>query len=113
MPDLTEEVRYRVLKFVAEHPDATQRELARELGISVGKTNYCLRALVQKGWVKIQNFRRSDNKLAYTYFLTPRGMEEKIAVTQAFLRAKQAEYESLRHQIEVLAAEVGVEAQRA
>ena len=57
---LTEEVRYRVLKYVADHPEASQRELARELGVSVGKVNYCLKALVQKGWVKLQNFRRSD-----------------------------------------------------
>lgn len=104
---LSDEVRYRVLTYVAAHPDASQRELARALGISVGKVNYCLKALVQRGWLKLQNFRRSDNKLAYAYVLTPHGLEEKINVTHAFLRNKLAEYELLSKEIEKLTAEVG------
>jgi EPS-associated MarR family transcriptional regulator len=85
---LTDEVRYRLLKYLAEHPHASQRELARELGISLGKANYCLRALVEKGWVKFRNFKNSENKSAYAYVLTRRGLQEKVNVTTAFLRIR-------------------------
>lgn len=100
------EVRYRLLKYVAEHPDATQRELASELGISLGKANYCLRALVKKGLVKVCNFKKSKNKRTYAYILTSKGIEEKIEVTQGFLRRKVAEYNLLSKEIEDLAGEV-------
>ncbi len=103
---LSDELRYRFLHIVAERPDITQRQLARELGISVGKVNYCLRALMDKGLVKVRNFRNSNDKLAYAYVITPRGMEEKINVTYAFLRRKMAEYDALRQEIEVLWSEV-------
>jgi len=103
---ISEEVRYRLLKYVAEHPEASQRELARELGISVGKANYCLKALISKGLVKVRNFRNSSNKLAYAYALTPRGIEEKISVTIQFLRRKIADYDELTREIEKLTAEV-------
>lgn len=103
---LTHEVRYRLLKYLDEHPDATQRELARELGVSVGKINYCLRALVSRGWVKMRNFRNSKRKAAYLYLLTPKGMEEKLSVTAAFLRRKLEEYEVLSKEIEQLTSEV-------
>ena len=103
---LSEEVRYRLLKYLAEHPDASQRELARELGVSLGKVNYCLHALIEKGLVKARNFRNSQNKAAYAYVLTGTGLEEKINVTYAFLRRKLAEYDTIAAEIERLSAEV-------
>lgn len=103
---VTDEVRYRLLRYLEEHPHASQRELARELGVSVGKLNYCLRALIEKGWVKMRNFRKSTNKLAYAYYLTPKGLEEKVSVTSAFLRRKIAEYETLSAEIERLNREL-------
>lgn len=104
---LTAEVRYRLLKYLAEHPEATQRELAEQLGISVGKANYCLKALIARGWVKARNFRNSKNKAAYLYVLTPKGIEEKVNVTASFLRRKIVEYDLLRIEIEELTAEAG------
>jgi len=103
---LTAEVRYRLLKYLAEHPEASQRDLARELGVSVGKVNYCLRALIEKGWVKARNFRNSRHKAAYLYVLTPNGVEEKVNVTATFLRRKLDEYEMLSKEIERLTREV-------
>jgi EPS-associated MarR family transcriptional regulator len=103
---LTAEVRYRLLKYLAEHPEASQRDLARELGVSVGKVNYCLRALIEKGWIKARNFRNSRHKAAYLYVLTPNGVEEKVNVTTAFLRRKLDEYELLTKEIERLTREV-------
>lgn len=103
---LSYEVRYRLLKYVADHPNATQRELARELGISVGKVNYCLRALVDKGLVKIRNFRDNEKKSTYVYLLTPKGIEEKVNVTLDFLRWKREEYDLLSKEIERLTDEV-------
>ena len=86
---------------------ASQRGLAERFGVSLGKVNYCLRALVDKGLVKANNFRRSDNKLAYSYVLTPAGLEEKGRLTKAFLRRKLTEYELLQQEIEVLRREAG------
>ena len=103
----SQEVRYRLLSYLVDHPDATQRELARALGVSVGKINYCLKALIRKGWVKIRNFHDSDRKAAYLYLLTPKGIEEKVQVTSAFLRRKLDEYEQLTAEIERLRREVG------
>ncbi len=97
---LSEEVRYRLLKLLDPNPHLSQREVARELGISLGKVNYCLRALVDKGWIKAANFKNSKNKSAYMYLLTPRGLEEKARVTARFLRSKVREYEALRSEIE-------------
>jgi EPS-associated MarR family transcriptional regulator len=105
-PPVSYEIRYRLLKHVAEHPDATQRELASELGISLGKANYCLRALMEKGLIKVRNFKNSRSKTAYAYVLTPRGLEEKINVTYDFLRRKVAEYDLLSKEIEQLTDEV-------
>src|SRR5664279_2310344 len=84
-PTVEDEMRYRLLRYFEQHPHASQRELARELGISVGKVNYCLRALIQRGWVKMRNFRDSTNKLAYTYTLTSKGIEERVSVASRFL----------------------------
>ena len=103
---IDQEVRYRLLKYLDENPEATQRELAQELGVSLGKANYCLNALIAKGWVKARNFRNSRNKAAYLYILTPRGIEEKVNVTAAFLRRKVAEYDLLSREIEQLTEEV-------
>jgi EPS-associated MarR family transcriptional regulator len=103
---LSHEVRYRLLRYLADHPDASQRELARELSVSVGKVNYCLRALMEKGWVKARNFRNSNHKAGYLYVLTPKGIEEKVNVTSAFLRRKLDEYDLLQKEIERLTREV-------
>ena len=101
-----EELRLRILRLLTDSPDLPQRELAHRLGLSLGKTNYCLRALIDKGWIKVNNFRNSQNKTAYAYVLTPQGMSAKAAVTAAFLRRKQAEYSTLEREIEELRAEV-------
>ncbi|MDX8401379.1 MAG: MarR family EPS-associated transcriptional regulator [Mariprofundaceae bacterium] len=93
---------YRLLKLIEERPEISQRELARELGLSLGKVNYCLKAFVKKGLVKADNFRRSDNKRAYAYLLTPKGIEEKARLTLAFFRHVSSEYEALRAEVERL-----------
>ena len=103
---LTEDIRYRLLKVLADEPQISQRDLATRLGISVGKTNYCLTALVDKGLVKIGNFRKAQNKLAYAYLLTPSGIEEKARVTVSFLQRKMREYTELESEIEQLRNEV-------
>lgn len=103
---ISEEIRYRLLRYLQDHPEASQRELARQLGVSVGKANYCLRALIEKGLLKVRNFRNGNNKLMYAYHLTPKGIGEKINLTYAFLRRKMAEYDSLAGEIERLNREV-------
>lgn len=85
----------------------SQRELAEALGVSLGKTNYCLRALLERGLIKMQNFRNSKNKAAYAYYLTPEGMRRKARLTAGFLKRKIAEYHALKGEIEKLRAEVG------
>jgi len=101
-----EDLHYKLLKVLQANPDLSQRQLAQELGISLGKTNYCLRALIEKGWVKADNFRRSTNKVAYVYLLTPHGIEERARATVQFLRRKVAEHEALANEIEQLRDEV-------
>jgi EPS-associated MarR family transcriptional regulator len=101
-----DEAHYKLLRLIESRPDATQRELARALGVSLGKVNYCVNALIEKGLVKARNFRNSQNKLAYAYLLTPRGIEQKTAVTMQFLRRKVGEYEALKHEIAELKREV-------
>ena len=103
---LTDEYRYKVLKLLAENPHLSQRELARELGISLGKVNYCVQALIEKGMVKASNFKNSQNKPAYAYLLTPKGLEDKAKVTARFLNRKLAEYEALQAEIELLRKEI-------
>jgi EPS-associated MarR family transcriptional regulator len=102
---ISEDLRYKLLKLLAEEPQISQRDLSGRLGISVGKTNYCLSALVDKGLVKINNFRRANNKLAYVYLLTPSGIEEKARVTVSFLQRKMREYAELQEEIEALRQE--------
>jgi EPS-associated MarR family transcriptional regulator len=103
---LTDEYRYKIFKLVEAKPEISQRELARELGISLGKTNFCLKALMKKGLLKASNFRNSKNKMAYAYKLTPQGIEEKASVTVRFLKGKMQEYETLQAEIEQLRREV-------
>ena len=95
------------MRILQENPDLTQRELAEKLGVSVGGLNYCLKALIEKGWVKMKNFATSKNKFGYVYVLTPTGMAEKAAITHRFLRRKVDEYEALKAEIEALKAEAG------
>jgi EPS-associated MarR family transcriptional regulator len=105
MPVLNDENRYKLLKLLHDNPDMNQRQIASALGLSLGKANFCLKALIEKGWVKVGNFSRSPNKKAYVYLLTLRGLEEKAAVTKDFLERKQKEYEELRAEIEELQIE--------
>ena len=97
---------YELLRQLTTHPEASQRNLASRLGISVGKLNYCLRALIEKGWVKVKNFRRSDNKLAYAYVLTPSGAAAKLFLARQFLASKEREYEVLVAEIQTLRMEL-------
>jgi len=105
-PSLQEENHLKVLRLLEANPRLSQRELADALGVSLGKTNYCLQALLGKGYIKMQSFRKSPNKLAYAYLLTPAGIAEKAGLTVRFLARKLAEYESLTLEIEALKSEV-------
>lgn len=102
---LTDEYRCKILRILEEDPDISQRELARALGISLGRANFCLQALIEKGWIKVNNFKNSNNKKAYMYLLTRRGVAEKARVTSRFLERKVAEYEALKREIEQLQRE--------
>lgn len=104
--DIKEDVHFRVLRILQERPEISQRELAEEVGIALGKVNYVLSALTNKGLVKIRNFRNSQNKLRYAYILTPAGIAAKADLTSGFLRRKLAEYEALRAEIERLQEEI-------
>lgn len=99
---LDDEARYRLLRLLADNPELSQRELARELGTSLGKANYCLKALLDRGYVKAVNFKNSRNKRGYLYQLTPTGIAAKAAATRRFLILKEAEYERLHVEIELL-----------
>jgi EPS-associated MarR family transcriptional regulator len=103
---LTDEMRYKLMRVLEANPEMSQRALAKELGVSLGKVNFCLQALIQKGFVKARNFSNSENKSAYMYLLTPRGIEQKVALTLRYLRVKTAEFETLRLELEQLKTEV-------
>ena len=103
---MNEEISYRLFKLIEEDPDISQRELAKEMGISLGKTNYCLKGLMERGWLKARNFKNSNNKIAYAYVLTPRGLSEKAKITTRYLKRKVYEYERLKSEIEQLQKEV-------
>ena len=105
---LTEETSYRLIKILEANPKASQRELAQEMGISLGKVNYCLKGLMEKGIIKAKNFKNSNNKLAYAYLLTPHGIEEKSRITARYLKRRVKEYEALKKEIEMLKEEVRV-----
>ena len=104
---MNDSTRFRILKNIHDNPRITQRELAGITGSSLGQVNYCLRALADKGLVKISNFKNSQNRRAYVYKLTPRGIEEKIRLTSRFLQIKMGEYEALKAEIEALQEELG------
>jgi len=93
---------YYLFKLLQENPQISQRDLATKLGISLGKVNYCLRALIERGWIKVANFRKSNHKRAYAYYLTPKGIEVKARVAARFLRQKITEFEVLREEIKNL-----------
>lgn len=106
-----EDLHFRVLKLLQDQPDLSQRELASRLGVSNGKLHYCMKALIEKGLVKLGNFAHSKHHLGYAYLLTPAGIKQKAAMTSDFLKRKVAEYEALQAEIAALQAEV--KAQRA
>jgi EPS-associated MarR family transcriptional regulator len=99
---MTTETHLKILKYIESNPHISQRKLAEELGVSVGKVNYCLKALIGKGLVKAGNFKRNANKMAYLYLLTPQGIEEKTKLTASFLKRKIAEHEQITIEIEQL-----------
>lgn len=103
---LSEESRYKLLKALEANPNASQRDLAHTLGISLGKVNYCLKALVEKGLIKAGNFKSNPEKLGYAYILTPAGLEEKANVTTRFLKRKLQEYEEIQQEIAELRQEM-------
>lgn len=103
---ISEDVRLQIMRELEQNPELSQRQLADRLGVSVGKANYCLKALMQVGWVKAGNFTRSKNKTGYAYVLTAVGIKEKAQLTVRFLERKQEQYEQLKKEIEMLKSEV-------
>ena len=103
---MSEQRQLDAMRLLETDPEMTQRELAEALGVSLGAANYCLKALVEKGWVKLENFQNNPNKLGYLYLLTPMGMAAKTTLTARFLRQKLAEYETLKAEIMQLKDEV-------
>ncbi|HWJ96049.1 MAG TPA: MarR family EPS-associated transcriptional regulator [Telluria sp.] len=97
---------YQLLRQIAEQESTNQRDLAQRMGVSVGKVNYCLRAVIDRGWVKVNNFRRADNKWAYAYLLTPKGASAKVRLARAFLARKEQEFEQLQCEIRTLREEI-------
>ena len=103
---MSEQRQLDAMRLLETNPEMTQRELAEALGVSLGAANYCLKALVQKGWVKLENFQGNPNKLGYLYLLTPMGLAAKTSLTARFLRRKLKEYETLKAEIDSLRKEV-------
>ncbi|MBS0617813.1 MAG: MarR family EPS-associated transcriptional regulator [Spirochaetes bacterium] len=106
---MTDELQHKLFKTIVEHPQINQRELSQHLGISLGKANYCLKALIAKGWVKAQNFKNNKHKLSYAYLLTPSGIEQKASITVSYLKRKMQEYDELKTAVEELKREVEVQ----
>lgn len=104
---MTDEANYKLLRLLEQNPHATQREIAGELGISVGKVNYCIQGLIEKGHIKAKNFKNSRNKAAYLYLLTPRGLKAKTRISISYLNRKLEEYELLEDEIQTLREELG------
>ena len=104
-----EDLHFRVLKLIQDNPDVSQRDLAKQLGVSNGKLHYCMKALIDKGLVKLGNFANSKHHLGYAYLLTPAGIAQKAGMTSNFLRRKMAEYEALQAEIAALQAELGAD----
>ena len=103
---MDEEIHYRILKAIEQDPTLSQRELASQLGVSLGKANYCLKELIKKGLVKAGNFKANPNKRVYAYLLTPSGVKEKTQVTLRFLQRKMDEYEQIKQEIKRLESEI-------
>lgn len=110
--DLNPAAHLELLRLLEQHPDYSQRQLAIALGVSLGKTHYLLKALLGRGWVKAQNFQRSDHKLRYLYVLTPQGVRQRMQLTRSFLARKEREYETLNGQIVLLREELAAQAER-
>ncbi len=104
---LQEDTYFRILRILQDNPDLTQREIAQSLGLSTSGLNYCLKALIAKGWIKVQNFSQSKNKFGYIYVLTPQGLSEKADLMTRFLGRKMQEYEALKVEIKALKSEAG------
>jgi EPS-associated MarR family transcriptional regulator len=102
---MQDEIAYKLLKIIETEPQLSQREIASRMGISLGKANYCLKSMIEKGFIKARNFYNSNHKVAYVYMLTPSGLEEKASVTYRFLKRKMQEYEEIKAEIETLKAE--------
>ena len=100
------EIHFQLLKLIEQYPNWTQRQLAQSLGVSLGKVNYCLKALKEKGWVRWGNFSQNPNKLSYVLLLTPQGIAQKLSLTAHFLRRKEAEYDQLQAEIRALREEL-------
>ncbi|WP_282026692.1 MarR family EPS-associated transcriptional regulator [Limimaricola cinnabarinus] len=109
---IPEDTRFRLLRLLEAEPNLSQRQIAAELGLSLGRANYVLRALIEKGQVKAGNFRVSRNKLAYAYLLTPSGLEEKARLASGFLKRKLTEHAALQAEIQALQQEMGGAAER-
>lgn len=107
-----EQAQLQILQQLAIKPDSSQRELAQVLGISLGSVNFCLKALIAKGCIKMHNFQQQKNKAVYAYLLTPKGIKEKMQLTAHFLERKMQEYEALRAEIEALREDVNADAAR-
>ena len=101
-----DDLRFRILRLLENNPQMSHRQVARELGVSAGAVNYCINALIEKGFVKVRNFRKSDNKLRYVYLLTPEGVSEKLTLAHDFLVRKALEYQALRHELDTLVSEL-------
>ena len=109
LADTTSPAQLELLRVLEKHPEYSQRQLAVALGVSLGKTHYLLKALLAKGWVKAQNFQRSDRKLGYLYVLTPRGVRQRLQITRSFLAHKEREYHMLTSQIVLLREELAAQ----
>ena len=98
--------KFQILKSLEQYSRPTQRQLSNDLGVSLGKVNYCLKSLIEKGFIKVDNFRNSNNKIQYSYLLTPKGIEEKAKLTLDFIRIKTQEYDILKQEVESLKQEI-------
>ena len=101
------DIRLDLLRKIELNPEYTQRELSKEMDVSLGKVNYCIKKLTEKGWIKLTNFKQNPNKVGYVYILTPRGIEEKTKLTFSFLKRKIIEYEILKDEINKLKEDIG------
>ena len=103
---MNEDVYYKLFKLIEANPNISQRELANKMGVSLGKVNYCLKGFMDKGWLKAKNFKNSNNKIAYAYVFTPKGLSQKAKIAARFLKRKVSEYETLKREIDELRKEV-------